>query len=317
VINLNPFLPYWLIMAPVKAQNSKNIFQNYLNKGLDIINKDDQAYVNLVSDINDLLGELDSKMPESDIVALVFLTLLKDKEMCEKKLNDITNSYDEVLGLLTHEFKNILTSIHGYNMLLENQLDQDKDSESYKHLKDSDRLTRQLFDMTDSLLKMSLGEKGLIKPELKLVDFIEDMLVPIQRDLQANLENKKMQIVVKCQTKDRVVECDEGLLDIVVRNLLLNAIKYGKQKSEISVTIERTATDFKVSIKNFCNVIPADLCEDIFEKFKSRPIGKEKGGTGIGLYNVRNIIHLHQGNITCKSSAKNWIKFMFSIPQNI
>ena len=77
-----------------------------------------------------------------------------------------------------------------------------------------------------------------------------------------------------------------------------------KQKSEISVTIERTATDFKVSIKNFCNVIPADLCEDIFEKFKSRPIGKEKGGTGIGLYNVRNIIHLHQGNITCKSSAK-------------
>ena len=58
-------------MATVKEQNSKNIFQNYLNKGLDIINKDDQAYIHLVSDINDLLGELDSKIPESDIARKV------------------------------------------------------------------------------------------------------------------------------------------------------------------------------------------------------------------------------------------------------
>jgi K+-sensing histidine kinase KdpD len=301
----------------MKAQKNIKSFQEYLSKGLDIIKNDDPIYVNLRSGIKDLLEKLDNKIPETDILVLVFLTLLKDKEACEKKLNEVTNSYDEVLGLITHEFKNILTSIHGYNMLLETQLDHNKDEECFNHLKDSDRLTRQLFDLTDSLLKMSLGEKGLIKPELKLTDFVQDLLTPIQRDLESQLNNKKMQIVVNSLTRNLVVECDEGLLDIVVRNLLINAIKYGKQNSEINVNINRTKTNFIIAIKNFSDVIPADLCTDIFEKFKSKKIGTEKAGTGIGLYNVRNIILLHQGNITCKSSTKKWIEFKFNIPQKI
>jgi K+-sensing histidine kinase KdpD len=299
----------------MKAQKNIKSFQEYLSNGLDLINKDDPIYVDLLSGITELLEKLDNKIPETDILALVFLTLLKDKEACEKKLNEVTKSYDEVLGLITHEFKNILTSIHGYNMLLENRLDHAKDKESFNHLKDSDRLTRQLFDMTDSLLKMSLGEKGLIKPELKLVDFVQDLLAPIQRDLVTHLNNKQMQITVKNPPKNLVVECDEGLLDIVIRNLLINAIKYGKQNSEISVHINRTKSNFIVAIKNFSDAIPADLCTGIFEKFKSKKIGTEKGGTGIGLFNVRNIILLHQGNITCKSSAEKWIEFKFSIPQ--
>jgi len=165
------------------------------------------------------------------------------------------------------------------------------------------------------LLKMSLGEKGLLKPELKLIDFVEDILEPLKRDLEGQLHSKKMRIVLKQQSKNLIIECDEVLLDIVIRNLLINAIKYGEQNSEITVGINRDKKDFFVSVKNRSDAIPRDLCVGIFEKFQSRKIGSEKGGTGIGLYNVKNIINLHQGNITCKCLAGKWIEFRFNIPQ--
>ncbi len=320
----------------MKYEKTIREFQEYLQKGLEIIKNSGPRYVALTNIIEEQLNQLEidvqtdistksvnshpvhkNKSPGSSILSSIFLAMLNDKEQYEKKLEEVTNSYDEVLGLLTHEFKNILTSIHGYHMLLEKHLAEEKDKESFKHLMDSDRLTRQLFDMTDSLLKMSLGEKGLLKPELKLIDFIEDLFEPVKRDLESQLNNKKMRIVVKQRTKHLVLECDEGLLDIVIRNLLINAIKYGKQNTEITVSISRNKKDYFVSIKNISDAIPGDLCDGIFKKFKSRKIGPEKGGSGIGLYNVKNIINLHRGNISCNCSAGKWIEFRFNIPQNL
>jgi len=293
------------------------VFQDYLISGSELINKDNSQSKNLLKDIKEQLDAREENIPENIILVSMILAVIKDKNQTEENLQKLTNSYDEVLGLITHEFKNILTSIHGYNMLLEKRLTEDRDEESVHHLMDSDRLTRQLFDMTNSLLKMSLGEKGLLKPELKLIDFNQDLIEPLKSDLETQLYNKKMRIILKRPTKNMIVECDEGLLDIVIRNLLLNAIKYGKQKSDITVSISRSKKNFFVTIRNYNDDIPGDLCEGIFEKFKSRKVGREKGGTGIGLYNVKNIVQLHQGDITCKCLARKWIEFRFNIPQTI
>ena len=318
----------------MKYEKTIKEFKEYVNKGLEIIENDDPTNRALLSNVKKLLekhknnndleiplksiikfSSVRGTKPEVIILSSVISALIRDKEKNEIKLKDVTSSYDEVLGLITHEFKNILTSIHGYNMLLEKHFDQENDKEYFSHLMDSDRLTRQLFDMTDSLLKMSLGEKGLLKPELKLIDFVEDILEPLKRDLEGQFHSKKMRIVLKRQSKNLIIECDEVLLDIVIRNLLINAIKYGEHNSEITVGINRDKKDFFVSVKNRSDAIPRDLCVGIFEKFQSRKIGSEKGGTGIGLYNVKNIINLHQGNITCKCLAGKWIEFRFNIPQ--
>ena len=299
--------------------NNKNIekINEYLAKGLGILKNKDPGKKSLLNSIKEQLNKVENDKTDGSLFPAVFLALYEDKEQSDNKLRDVTSSYDEVLGLITHEFKNILTSIHGYNMLLEKHLSPDKGKESFNHLLDSDRLTRQLFDMTDSLMKMSLGEKGLIKPELKLIDFIEDLLKPLQRDLENQLRQKKMKIQIELQTKNLIVECDDGLLDIVIRNLLINAIKYGKKNSEITVEISRDNNNFSVSVKNICDDIPADLCDGIFEKFRSKKIGAEKGGTGIGLYNVKNILNLHQGNIICNCSSEKWVEFKFNIPQKL
>ena len=151
----------------MKYDKTIKAFEEYLSKGIETINNDDPGYNAFINSINKNLDKLINIKPEISIPSPLLFAIFKDKIQFEKKLQEVTTSYDEVLGLITHEFKNILTSIHGYNMLLEKHLAREKDKEPFNYLMDSDRLTRQLFDMTNSLLKMSLGEKGLLKPELK------------------------------------------------------------------------------------------------------------------------------------------------------
>ena len=300
-------------------KKDKNIekLNTYIVQGHEILDNKDRKNTDLLNRLKEQLDKLKNEKSGTLHLAAVFLSMLKEIEKRENDLKDLTCSYDEVLGLITHEFKNILTSIHGYNMMMETHLSREKTTDLFYHLMDSDRLTRQLFDMTDSLLKMSLGEKGLLKPELKLIDFVEDLIEPLKRDLENQLNIKKMKISLKQLTKNLIIECDETLLDVVIRNLLINAIKYGKENTDIVIKLSRSKNDFFVSVKNLSDDIPGDLCKGIFDKFKSRKIGAERGGTGIGLYNVKNIINLHQGNVTCDCLAGKWIEFTFNLPQKI
>jgi signal transduction histidine kinase len=201
--------------------------------------------------------------------------------------------------------------------MLEKHLSKEKDNAGYNTLMSSDRLTRQLFDMVDSLLKMSLGEKGLLEPEYKLIDFVQDILHPVIADLDDQLKKKKMTISTNKITDNSILECDENLIDIVMRNLLINAVKYGEPGTEISVKISHKERKFFVSVMNSCKHIPKDFCKEIFQKFKSKKIGSVKGGTGIGLYNVKNILRLHQGDISCQISSNREIEFSFDLPRRV
>jgi signal transduction histidine kinase len=233
------------------------------------------------------------------------------------QLQDVKDSYEDVVGLITHEFKNILTSVHGYNMIIERQFMNQDNPALLENLQSSDRLTRQLFNMADSLLKMSLGEKGLLKPEYKLIHFIEDILTPIQSDLALEQKERKMKIAVKKPPDDPIIEGDDGLLDIVMRNLLINALKYGREGTEIEITVTRKNKDLNVIVKNECISLPKNFCSRIFEKFETKKIGSVKGGSGIGLYNVKKIIELHRGEVSCRVDKKKWVVFEILLPQTI
>jgi signal transduction histidine kinase len=324
------------IIDLIKKMKSRKEIQTYFRSGLDLAQKNQISYKSWSKDLDKFINELeeedrinkllksygvtkiDKRFESKTIVLLtMFLAALNEKEQLEDQLNQVTDSYDEVLALITHEFKNILTSIHGYNMMLEKHLSKEKDKAEYNKLMSSDRLTRQLFDMVDSLLKMSLGEKGLLEPEYKLIDFVQNILHPVIADIDDQLKKKKMTISTNMITDNSILECDENLIDIVMRNLLINAVKYGEPGTEIAVKISYNEGKFFVAVKNKCKHIPKDFCNEIFQKFKSKKIGSVKGGTGIGLYNVKNILRLHQGDISCKISSNREIEFSFDLPRRV
>ena len=299
-------------------QKNSSLFREYVKQMHKVEAKTSEK---LFRDLTDHVTSQTDRKSDSEIQKMllycILMAMLDENLNLKQQVKQISDTYDDVVGLITHEFKNILTSVHGYNMLIESELKEAELEHIRNNLSASDRLTKQLFDMSDSLLKMSLGEKGLLDPEYKLINLIEDVIKPVMNDLQPELQRRGMSIQLNKTSSDPLLEADDGLMDIVIRNLLINATRYGKENSTIFIKVGSNVEQVNVSLKNQCLKVPADFCRGIFNKFQKKNIGSTKGGSGLGLYNVQNIISMHKGKITCSTSEGKWIEFRFNIPKKI
>ena len=255
------------------------------------------------------------------IKALILLgaqaVLLDEKSRIQKELDQTTQSYEEILGLITHEFKNLLTTAHGYNRLLRKNIDSGSILDIEDTLNANDRIMHKLFNIVDALLKMSLTEKKLLSPSYKLIDFKEDILDTVSKEFKVQLNEKGMKLDVQIKSDKVMLMADQDLLEIVMRNLIDNAIKYGASDTVITISLKCKEEHMHISVKNIGYDIPENIGSLIFKKFQSIPIGNVKGGLGIGLYNVKNIINIHGGTITCTTMPKKWIIFKFYLPCNM
>jgi len=255
------------------------------------------------------------------IKALILLgaqaVLLDEKSRIQKELDQTSQSYEEILGLITHEFKNLLTTAHGYNRLLRKNIDSGSILDIEDTLNANDRIMHKLFNIVDALLKMSLTEKKLLSPSYKLIDFKEDILDTVSKEFKVQLNEKGMKLDVQIKSDKVMLMADQDLLEIVMRNLIDNAIKYGASDTVITISLKCKEEHMHISVKNIGYDIPENIGSLIFKKFQSIPIGNVKGGLGIGLYNVKNIINIHGGTITCTTMPKKWIIFKFYLPCNM
>ena len=255
------------------------------------------------------------------IKALILLgaqaVLLDEKSRIQKELDQTSQSYEEILGLITHEFKNLLTTAHGYNRLLRKNIDSGSILDIEDTLNANDRIMHKLFNIVDALLKMSLTEKKLLSPSYKLIDFKEDILDTVSKEFKVQLNEKGMKLDVQIKSDKVMLMADQDLLEIVMRNLIDNAIKYGASDTVITISLKCKEEHMHISVKNIGYDIPENIGSLIFKKFQSIPIGNVKGGLGIGLYNVKNIINIHGGTITCTAMPKKWITFKFYLPCNM
>jgi signal transduction histidine kinase len=313
---------------PLMNETAASVFKNSLEKlrhqeisfpTLMAIKKSFSTFLKTkkIATASDLLAtyyEEDQSEGQTAFLLATIADLLCRNLHMQEEIKAVSAAYDDVVGLLTHESKNILASVHGYHILMEKELQKADKKEILGTLQSSDRLIQQLFHMSDSLLKLSLSEKELIKPDFKLINFNRDIVIPLEKDLLSDLQQKRMTILTNINGDDVILEGDDNLLEIALRNLLLNAIKYGRKNTQIILNIVRSQKECSISVTNESATALATLPENLFEKFMSRDLGQVKGGSGIGLYNVKKIIELHQGRISSSLSAGNRITFEIVLP---
>jgi len=234
-----------------------------------------------------------------------------------QELIQANRKYEEVFSLITHEFKNLLTSADGYNRLLHQHLIDENRQDLDEILTASIRIHEKLFRIVDQLLKMWMVEKQLLKPNYKLLEFKTDLLLPLENQLTVQLQTKKMTLQKTLPAGKVILMADENMLEIVMRNLLENAIQYGIPETTIYLSLHQGAQDIKVAAKNKTKDLPADFCTSVFQRGKQFSNRSKAGGLGIGLLNVKNLIDLHGGTIDCRMVDRDWIEFSFTLPLHL
>jgi signal transduction histidine kinase len=256
-------------------------------------------------------------MPDSNPRLEELQQQLQDLLAKQQELVQANKKYEEVFSLITHEFKNLLTSADGYNRLLRQRLLAENRSDLDDILTAGIRIHQKLFIMVDQLLKMWMIEKQILKPDYKLLDFNLDILQPVEQQLHEALQAKQMILNKNLPAGKLILMADGNLLEIVMRNLLDNAIKYGVPASRINLALSKEDQEMAVALRNKVNKLPEDFCATIFQPGQQLRWRAQSGGLGIGLYNVKNLIALHQGEIFCRQVKQDWIEFRFTLPLHL
>ncbi len=173
-----------------------------------------------------------------------------------------------------------------------------------------DRLNHIVSDLL-TLVSMDSGASQLNRQEMRLRELVVEQtrrLSPLARENGIELE---------CVAKDPVEVYADGIkLAQVIYNVIDNAIKYTPRGGSVRVELSRQGRTACVRIADTGIGIPAEDLPHIFERFyrvdKAR--SRATGGTGLGLSICKQIMQLHEGDITVKSTEGQGTTFTIEMP---
>ena len=235
-----------------------------------------------------------------------------------RELSQSINSYMEMLGFVSHELKSPLDSLITLGQTLTAGYLGEMDEKQLDYVERMIKKAQYLRDMTAQYLTLSRFESSSMQIKIETVDFEKDILAESLDIIRPQLAEKKMKIETDITPGLQDINCDPGLIKIVMNNLLSNAVKYGNAEGTVSLKAGIKGPMLAVSVRNSGPGFPESQKVRLFKKFSriESPELMQRKGTGVGLYTSWKIIQLHRGGIRADSEEGNWAEFTFEIPVN-
>lgn len=233
----------------------------------------------------------------------------KANELNLKKLRFFTN--------VSHEFRTPLTLILSpLESLLKNNGNSGKLKLIYKNARKLLNLTEQILDIR----KIEEGEMKLVRKKDDIVRFTKECVENFK--FQAKSNNISLNFNSKIEMFN--TSFDKTKIDIVLSNLIANAIKYTKNEGRIDVALkvlssetnnlsQKTEKYISISVCDNGVGIPQEEQNKVFDRFYQS--GKNiSSGIGIGLALVKELVELHNGEINIKSRIGEGTEFVVNLP---
>jgi two-component system, OmpR family, sensor histidine kinase KdpD len=216
-----------------------------------------------------------------------------------------------LLDALAHEFKTPLTSIKAAStaLLSSNGLQPEQQRELISAVdEEADRLSV----LVTEAIQMARIEAGRVR--LRRENYaVSDVVRSVLEKLKAHAEERS--IVVEVDPDTPSIWVDRELIEVALRQLIDNALKYSPPESPVLVKAESAAGRVILSVADHGPGIPEAEQTRIFEKFYRAEASRHHiPGAGLGLVIAREIIHAHGGEIWVESKPGEGSIFRFSLP---
>ncbi len=226
----------------------------------------------------------------------------------EKELNQMQAKF---LSMVSHEFKTPLSGILTSAGLIDKHNQQNPNERISKHVAIIKNLVLQLNDVLDDYLFLENSQTGRYKFTSSRFLFC-DLIRQIVTDAEALLKPGQVIRTTFCQNPTVVVQ-DRKVVDIIIRNVLYNAIKYSPANSRIDVKVE-VDDMVRIDIRDEGIGIPEEAKKHIFNQFYRAKNVLHIQGTGIGLNIVRRHLRRMKGSIEIKSRENEGTEVSICMP---
>jgi len=240
--------------------------------------------------------------------------------------NDITEikNVDKMktafVSTVSHELRTPLTSIKGFISTLlqdtEGFYDNETRHEFYTIIDtECDRLRR----LIDDLLNVSRIESGNVL-ELNVGDVdVRKVLAKSMRIQESSTYKKDTHTLTHEVAPDvpEIIQADQDKVEQIIANLAGNALKYSPKGGEVKVSVRMMSPEVvQFAISDQGMGIPKEHLAKLGERFHrvDNRDTREIGGTGIGLFLVKNLVEFHHGKMWVESEVGKGSTFFFTLP---
>lgn len=218
------------------------------------------------------------------------------------------------LANMSHEVRTPLNGIVGFSELI---IDDEIDSES--KLLFAEQITKNsqnLLRLIDQIFHLSVIETGKVRINKENFN-IADFLMTFKNRTEDKIEKsgREISLDINIINSSFEINTDKEKLQLILNNLLDNALKY-TESGHIKLSCDRIGNDYLFKITDTGCGLDENEFEKIFDPFVQgfETVKNVKGGSGLGLSNVKNYVILLGGKIWCEKNTPNGAVFNFTLP---
>lgn len=232
--------------------------------------------------------------------------IIKQKQLSEIQKNFINN--------LTHELKTPIASIELAARVLENPKIIEQPDRLAEYAKIVSTQNKRLSAHVERLLQMATIEKTRLQLNLEpteLNSFIQEAI----QEFKNSQKGTSYSIEFVSKVTEANVLADKLHFSNLIFNILDNSIKYCSTDPEITISLEKAGTFYKLMFEDNGIGIPKSDRKKIFRRFYRVPTGNVHNvkGFGLGLDYVQKIAHRHGWHISVVENLKKGSTFILKI----
>ena len=230
-----------------------------------------------------------------------------------EQLADLEKAKSEFLHLASHELRGPAAMLRGYLSMIEEGSLGPLPPKMMPILPVLKAKAAQINMLANEMVEAARLEDRRLQLKLKRVDLHEVVKRTIANAKSTMTPRHRMTLEDEPQVGLTVL-ADVMRLEIIIGNLLDNAIKYSPDGGDVIVRLSRVGEQALLSVKDHGIGIDPDDMERLFVRFSRLAPRSDVPGTGLGLYLARELARLHGGDIVATSTPGKGSEFTLSLP---
>ena len=219
---------------------------------------------------------------------------------------------------VTHELRGPIAALKGYHEMIQKGITGEISEKTGQTIERANHRTQNLLNIIDEMIDFGYMQS---EEERQYARTVMDLAPVIQynMDLFSTMARQNdIKMLSSCE-QELTVAANRDLLNIILSNLITNAIKYSNEGTAILVSAQNDGVHLQLTIKDEGMGIEPEEIKKIFEEFyrtrRAREI--ERNGTGLGLSIVQKAAKLLDGRIMIYSEINKGSSFNIYLPKKL
>ncbi len=247
------------------------------------------------------------------------IELEQKKKIVEESMH-LEKLKSEFLSSISHELRTPIAIIYGVIHIMETNLAQNNIKHPFKlndYIKTIKKNTFRLLRLFNNILDITNVDAGFANLNLKphnIIKVIEDISLSVKE----HLINQRINLIFDTEIEEKYVNVDVDKMERIMLNLISNSVKYSKKNvaTEILVSVYDDEEKVYISIKDNGIGIDSIHLSSIFDRFNQADgsMTRNTEGSGIGLYLVKTLLQMQDGDISVNSVKGEGSEFIIEFP---